>query len=291
MTEIGLSLDWLRFTIDFGWQEQAKGRPSFIGGQTRETRGILSYNAGVKNEYHSVYWHTEHPEFRVLVEITGKQLSALRQAGYSQVDILSDAVSMGANFTRIDYAVDLFDTGGKPEDVLECWRCDQVMTVAKALSQVTKENRKGLTGATVYVGSRQSERLIRVYDKGKQAKTKLDWIRVELEAKGRRAVQLSEIMMREGIDSAGKAMIRDVVEWSDIGWFESIWKEDYTPIEIDAIGRPETDRERWLREVVVPVIADELESGAEWLRAALEAILHQTDKPGGHGPLLPRPKK
>jgi len=218
------------------------------------------------------------------VEITGKQLSALRKAGYSEHVILDKAIQIGARFTRIDFAVDLFDAGAEPIDVLQCWRHGQVLTVAQSVSLVQKETRKGRTGQTVYVGARSSERLVRVYDKGQETRTTLDWKRVELEAKSKRADQLGALMGSSGVKVAGLAMLADVVEWTDIDWFNGIWADDYEPFEIDSIGRPETDRERWLRTVVVPVIADELESGSEWLREALEAILDQNDN--RHGPRI-----
>lgn len=244
------------------------------------------YHDAKENKYFSVHWSDDHPEWRVMVEMTGTQLSDYRKDGHSIAQLFTWAKGMNARFTRLDYAVDLFNTEGNPLDVLECFHTSQMDTVAKSVSVVEKTRRNKSLGATVYIGSRASERLIRVYDKGKQKKTALDWIRVEIEVKGKRAMQFGNLIEQEGLDPSGKAYIADVVEWSDIPWFESIWKEDYTPIDIDAIGRPETDRERWLRTVVIPVIADELESGSEWLRDALEAVLEQSDDRGQHGPRL-----
>ena len=291
MTNMSLSLDWLRFTLPDGALDDGERAPSFVGGETNECKPVLSYNTAVMNEFHSLHWHTDHPEFRVMVEMTGQQLSKLRKAGTTESGLISKAIELGAKFTRIDFAVDLFDTGGRPVDVLQCWRHDQFYTIAKSVSLVSKETRKSTTGETVYIGSRSSERLVRVYDKAQQQKTKTDWLRVELEAKGKRADQLGRLMQSDGVDKSGLAMLADVCEWSDIDWFENIWGSEYEPFEIDSIGRPETDRERWLRTVVVPVITEELEAGSAWLFDALAAVMQQTVDRQGHGPHLTIPHK
>lgn len=278
------SIDWIRFTLPYGFQDNGSEKPSFIGGETEACKPILSYNMAVKNDQHLLCWHTDHPEFRVLVEMTGSQLSAARRAGSTEAGIIAEATRLGANFTRIDFAVDLFDCDAVPLDVLECWRTDQLITSALSVSLVQKETRKGRTGQTVYVGARSSERLVRIYDKGAQSKTKLDWTRVEMEIKGKRARQFGMLLERDGTDMAGKSYLRDVIEWTDIKWFESMWGDDFEVIDIDKIGRPETDRERWLRTVVVPVIEDELESGSEWLFDALQAIMSAYEEKRGHGP-------
>lgn len=286
MSEIGFSLDWFRVTLDYGRDDFSEYQPTTQGGELRDRNPMKPYHDAKENRYMSIHWSDNHPEWRVMVEMTGKQLSEYRADGHSIAHLFKWALAMGARFTRLDFAVDIFDSEGSPLDVLECYHTGQLDTVAKSVSVVEKTRKKQSLGATVYLGSRASERLIRVYDKGKQAKTTLDWIRVEIEVKGKRAVQFGKLIDEEGLDAAGKAYIADCVEWSDIPWFEEIWRDGLEPVNIDAIGRPETDRERWLRTVVIPVVAEELESGAEWLREALEILLDTTGGSDGHGPRL-----
>lgn len=291
MTEIGFSLDWLRFTLPFDWlSEFGNSPPVWHGEDTQPCKPILSYNMGVENSLHRIYWHSEHPEFRVMVECSGQELSRTRKNGGTDDGIIRAAISEGAKFTRIDYAVDLFDTGGTPLDVKECYHTGQLATIAHSVSLVEKTSKEKSLGATVYIGSRQSERLLRIYDKGKQSKTELDWIRVELEMKGKRAEQFGHMMAKEGRDELGKSAIAELIEWSDIPWLESIWEGTNRLVDIDSIGRPETDRERWIRKVVVPVIENELESGSEWLYDTLAALLVTYEERHGHGPnIAPKP--
>lgn len=285
------SIDWLRITFAYGRDDFRDYQYTTQGGELRDRRPMKPYHDAKENKYQSIHWSDSHPEWRVMVEMTGKQLSEFRQDGHSISDLFKWAIALEGRFTRIDFAVDLFDCEGNPMDVYHCFHTSQVDTVAKSVSIVEKTRRKSTLGATVYIGSRSSERMVRVYDKGKQTKTRLDWIRVELEVKGKRAQQFAAIIDADGVADAGLAYLADVIDWTDIPWFNAIWSDDYTPVDIDSIGRPETDRERWLRTVVIPVIAEEVESGAEWLVEALDAILQSNDDRDKHGPKLTIPYK
>lgn len=287
MSNITFSIDWLRFTIPYKSGTIHENIGDWFGdAELTEKRPILSYNMAMGNELFTAYWHTDHKEFKIMLEMTGKQLSSARKSGIDERDILRKAESKGAVFKRLDFAVDLFDAEANPMDVLECWRTDQFDTVAQSVSVVMKETRKERTGSTVYIGSRSSERLIRVYDKGKQSNTDLDWTRVELEAKGLRGDQLATEMIKSGVTSAGLSMLVDVVAWSDIDWWNNIFSGEFEIVRIDSLGRPETNRERWLRTVVVPVIEDELEAGNGALFDTLWALMQAYEDKLNHGPSL-----
>lgn len=286
MSNIATSIDWLRVTQDYGELDLMEYLPNTKGGPLEDCRPMRPYSEAKRNRYFSVHWCDRHPEWRVMIEMNGTQLSDYRKDGQSENSLFKWVRFVGANVTRVDYAVDLFDCGGTPTDVRECFFTGQLDTIAHSVSIVEKNDRNGTKGATVYVGSRSSERLVRVYDKGKQKKTNLDWVRVEMELKGKRAMQFADLAAQEGYDTVGKSSLADVIEWSDIPWFESIWKEDYTPVDIDALGRPETDREKWLRTVIIPILAEEAESGSAWLVDALEAILQQARERSEHGPRI-----
>lgn len=291
MTATATSLDWLRVTFAYGREDFSDYQPTTQGGELRDRRPMKPYSDAKENRYQSIHWSDVHPEWRVMVEMTGKQLSAYRKDGHSIPELLKWAIALEGQFTRIDFAVDLFDSEGDPMDLYHCFHTSQVDTIAKSISVVEKTRKKATMGATVYIGSRASERMVRVYDKGKQAKTRLDWIRVEIEVKGKRAQQFGELLHEHGVTEAGLSCLADVIAWTDVPWFNEIWSDEFSQIDIDAIGRPETDRERWLRTVVIPVIAEEVEQGAEWLVMALEAILQSDHDRSQHGPRLTIPHK
>jgi len=287
----GNSIDWLRFTQEYGKENLDEYLPNTKGGTLKDCRPMRPYSQAKSNKWFSVHWDDNHPEWRVMVEMNGQQLSDYRKSGNDEMRLFKFIAYVGAKVTRVDFAVDLFDSGGNPTDFYHAFHTSQVMTVAKSVSIVERTRKQESMGATVYIGSRSSERMVRVYDKGKQSKTKLDWLRVELEIKGTRAEQFAELVSLNDVERAGLSYLADVIEWSDIEWFEAIWTNEYKHINIDTIGRPETSRERWLRDVVIPAIADEVQSGSVWVLEALEAILEDVAQSGKHGPKLTIPHK
>lgn len=80
--------------------------------------------------------------------------------------------------TRVDFAYDFFDSGFTTSRL---WRnyIEPVFAGKKLkVSFVQSAN-----GDTIYIGSRQSNFMVRIYDKGKEQKTDQDWIRFEIEIK------------------------------------------------------------------------------------------------------------
>lgn len=286
MTVLGFSLDWLKVTFPYGRDDFRDYQPTTMGGPMKDKKPTPPYSDAVGNRYMTLCWDDRHPEWRVMLEMTGQQLSAYRRDGGSMERLMQFVTAAEGRFTRLDFAVDLFDTGGSPLDFAECFYTSQLMVSAKTISVVQRTGREESQGETVYLGRRSSERMVRVYNKGKQAKMEIDWLRVEIEVKGKRSVQLGDLMAQRGIVPAGKSAIRDFVEWSDIPWFEGIYDESYEHVDIDSIGRPETDRERWLFNVCLPQIAKAVDEGIPGVLAALNAILLQADDRAEHGPSL-----
>lgn len=92
-------------------------------------------------------------------------------------------------FTRVDVARDFFDGEYTIEKVLDAYHAGGfTLSITKPL--LRKEGRDWdndtQTGRTLYIGSRQSSRLVRAYEKGKQLGDESSpWLRVELEMRSR----------------------------------------------------------------------------------------------------------
>lgn len=292
MTSKAFSLDWVKCT--FAWDGVKD--PLLCGPLESEdyedARAPGGYTDQKTCKTHSYSWHSSKPEMKVMLQMSGSQLDEYRRGGGQEKQLVHDCAVLRGNFTRIDYAIDLYDTDGTPYDLLAAWECNQVETVARSMGAVETKERKKSRGATVYVGSRQSERMVRVYEKGKQKGLSVDWIRVELEAKGARANQLGFLISTRGVSEAGNSMLLDFVEWTDVPWFNEIWGNEFEVIDINSIGRPETKRERWLRLVVVPVIETELKSGNSWLLGALVTLIEDSEiRANRKSDLSPYPNK
>jgi len=287
MSKVSFSLDWISVTFVFQDLQEVFYPPTKMSFEVTETRGIGSYNQGVTCQYFSVYWHSEHPENKVLLVMTGTQLSEYRKGGNTESDLLVHFIKLKGNFTRLDFAMDIFDSEGKPEDLYNRWHTPGLITKARSVNIVQGRREKENTGTTVYIGSRQSERMIRIYDKGKQSGLKLDWLRAELEYKGGRANQLAEAMTKYGINNGGVVHMRQFIQFTDVDWFEKALQGEYEEFEIESIGRPETDHDKWLRKVVLPAVSEAIRTKTPGFLEAIQAILQDAeDEKYQHGPSL-----
>lgn len=116
----------------------------------------------------------------------------------------------GANFTRIDLAMDDLEAQVSYKDVLS-WEESGVL-VRKGNSIRQYGNRvQGKQAWTLYIGSRQSEVMLRVYQKGWELTQKglslpegahPDFLRFECEYKGRRADQVAQVIINQGLQAA-----------------------------------------------------------------------------------------
>jgi len=286
MSNVAFSLDWLKCTFKSRDDIHEHIPLSMIVHDSEESEGIGSYNQGISNNYFTLSWHSERPEMKVMLQMTGKQLSEFRKSGGDIVEVLLFCIRRWGTFTRLDFAVDIMDSGGKPEDLYARWQTSGMITSARTASIITGKNEKESTGTTVYIGSRQSLRMMRVYEKGKQMGMPVDWLRAELEFKGARANQMAQSMCTYGVANGGVTHMRKFVQLTDIEWFENALEGDYEVFDIDAIGRPQTDHDKWIFEVVIPAIEKSVARGLPGVLEVLRAIVETHDNNAQHGPSL-----
>jgi len=110
----------------------------------------------------------------VLVVASGHALGSMENA----FDFLKVVHHSGWKATRIDVAYDLMDTGWNASLLAAEWQ--------KANGEGSKRYTHHIVttkGDTFYIGSRSSPKMLRIYDKGLEQKTSLDWLRIEIELK------------------------------------------------------------------------------------------------------------
>lgn len=83
-----------------------------------------------------------------------------------------------ARITRCDLKIDLIDGGVSPNQFRKEYEAQYGDDTPRQFSFVKSRN-----GDTVYLGSRSSERMMRVYDKAAEQGVRADWLRVEMEFK------------------------------------------------------------------------------------------------------------
>lgn len=154
---------------------------------------------------------------------------------------------MGANITRIDIAIDdyLFHDLKWIKESLDR---DYATTRARDWNLI-----EGRKGSTLYVGSRTSEKFLRIYDKAAEQGTDGNWYRIELECKGDFARGVALHVDGAGYDYFGD-IIRGFADWPDI----HAWQQATTsPTLLEGIPKPEKARDTyaWLMSAAAPSLA------------------------------------
>lgn len=171
--------------------------------------------------------------------------SALREV--DPRNVLHNALAIGAVVRRIDLAVDIHDQ--TYPYLFEKMLLEKTAVTQAKSHQIITSN----TGWTVYVGSRTSEKFLRIYDK--QAESGLDHplTRVELECKGDYAEGVAQHVNQEGYNNF-PSIIKAFCDFPD----HYLWKEHLaSPTLSPGIPKKEKtyDTKRWLMESVAPALA------------------------------------
>ena len=139
----------------------------------------------------------------ICVEITATGLAAAEDGWEHRLYTFSRLPEVsGFHYTRVDLTHDFLRGEWSVDDVLAHYRqggftnahtCPKLECVGSDFWNDTQ------TGKTVYIGSRQSSRLLRCYEKGKQLGDKdSPWLRCELELRSRDIVIPLDIVFRAG---------------------------------------------------------------------------------------------
>lgn len=183
--------------------------------------------------------------------------------------ILALAKQYNYHVTRIDVAVDLFETGLKPK-----W----IFTLLDRYHRGKTSQPKwfpGKKGSTVYLGSRESDRMLRIYDKGQEQGVDIDWLRVEGEYKGKLAEQVAAACL----ENIGR-VVEDMRNKLNLPLFaldillEMAANGEHAKIK--GYVKTRSDRERWLFEQVLPALRtlaiSDYEAACRFVEAAQELL-------------------
>jgi len=110
----------------------------------------------------------------------------------------------------------------------------------------------GGKGATLYIGSRSSEKYLRIYDKAAQMHEDGAWLRIELECKGE-AAKAGAWLMRSDGNAAIPEIINGFVKFKTREWVDAMGE----CANMDALKgeKKMTDTKRWLLEQIAPILA------------------------------------
>lgn len=142
--------------------------------------------------------------------------SALSNSPITAHQIIGRAIENGAAFTRIDLAMDMCG-GVTVRDFVGAYRVGNY----KGRKRSEREILSGGGGHTLYIGSRASTRMLRIYDKAAQmGQPEKNWVRAELEIKGHTADGVARYLYKNWLSEAMMEVINGFIVFDTIDEWE-----------------------------------------------------------------------
>lgn len=179
------SIDWLSVTFKNVQSDLDIRKATCFGMPLKtwsEMQARFGYSAAMSHPFgHYVMMNHARPEMGVHLAFTGRSLRTLSEGGIPATQMLAWALDHGARPTRLDLAIDVFDVEIDPIELAAKPRMTDSPGSARKWSSLQGD--KG--GKTAYIGSRKSEKFLRIYDKAAETGDRSrPWTRFELELKG-----------------------------------------------------------------------------------------------------------
>lgn len=251
-----VTLDWIALTI-----KELKSEPETTllliarDTETFPAKPTNGYDTSIRTTGGLVaMWHSTRSEMGFHIIVSGAALrDLLSRSGLSQREILRQLSDLDGSFTRIDLAKDVVNIPIDLDRIYEAISTGKTKGTARSFSQMHSPN----GGNTIYVGSRESERFVRVYDKAAQTGVSdKTWKRFEIECKGMVARAMASMLLQDAdwgrvFDDFAQTML-SIPECSDyMAFFDGTKSE---------IGFPKiekrTDREAWILRQVLPAVME-----------------------------------
>jgi len=221
---------------------------------TQDATARFGYSVATMDNHGSIIqWNPDRDDMEHHVIFSGSSLRHIfSKTTIQQRTLLRSCIDAGGNISRIDLAKDATETPIDLQAIYQSIEQGLVRGPVRKYSRVTSND----GGYTIYIGSRQSERYIRIYDKAaEQLLSGVDWKRLECETKG---------MVARSVGLA----LANTSDWGQV--FDNvvrgaIWIPtspdwlSFFPVGIVPIGLPkqskETDREAWILGQVIAAVA------------------------------------
>jgi hypothetical protein len=226
--------------------------------------GANGYTHGSKHETGTrLYINYERNDMGKHIIYSGKAIGRIKEMfDISAFYLLRHHIESGHNIARIDIALDFLHTGVKVEDFVFAFDNKTITTRLRSATIV-----KSLTdaGYTFYLGSRKKrKKLVRIYDKGAETGTGLDWVRVELQLMGKPATQVGKmIATHSSMESVMLRAIKDVLDCPTI----LVWRDAFSgkePIKLQSESDIAGDTREWLESQVFSSLKREISLDAKW---------------------------
>ena len=209
------AVDWIRVTtknhsVAQLVQEYANG---FSSEEWHTFSPKNGYNCGLQHPMgYAVMWSSVRDDMGVNMLFDGRSCNELHKAGIDLLEVVRDFSRDGFKFTRLDLAIDIHEAEIDIVGLLDCEHTGS----ANNDPVLVQKGKKARGGATLYVGARQSEKFLRIYDKAKERKIKdVLWTRVELELKSETATKIAAKIVNmtfKEVSEMTRAMMRGIYD-------------------------------------------------------------------------------
>jgi hypothetical protein len=249
-----ITIDWL--AVNF--KEYTLAAETFFNsyariGDTQDTDAHNGYTRATMDSNGTVVqWNPEYSSMGHHCIFSGSALRNIFTSTTTSANtLLKSCIDARGNISRLDMAKDLTEEPFDYEAVYQSLKQGNGGGNIRSFSKVES----GENGYTIYMGSRQSERFARLYNKAAQSNLPdALWTRFEVETKGMvaRAVAVSLIASRDwsGVfDSVVLGMVGNAKRVN----LEQFFIPGNVPIGLPKIER-QTDRESWIANQCIPAI-------------------------------------
>jgi len=269
--KISKHIDYLGMTYPSGTQPDETG---LLLSWRRLERAFKGYQFAMTNDDTGAVWlyNIGQSNMGAHLQLSGNALSQLRmRLNCDDFALMRQLTDWQGRASRIDLAINFHGCKMTALKTYRAFKADEIKTPARSADYI-EGIKDGIEGMTCYIGVRQSERYVRVYDKNAQMKKRPEnieaWTRMEIEMKKLWARAAQNSIVQHGTEAAINSHFSDFIAWNNREYNDALTG---TSAPIEEIGRKESAVEQWLMRQVVPSLARTCHANPSFLQSFMAA--------------------
>jgi hypothetical protein len=274
--KIVCQLDWLSITLPSGANPPGifpLGSWHFLG------KGSHGYRLRYVDQFTGIVCELDSPDpdMGCHFEFNGQTLDSIRRIwGRSDDTLLSGLLNEHGKASRVDLALDLHGAKMTPLLLKRELKRGRAQTRARTWRWI--EGQEGdVQGSTIYMGSKDSDRQLRLYDKAAERMIVNGeaWVRLELQLRRLRANAAFSSAATNGMDITTRSHLQDFLLWPNREYKQALEETALLP---DRVQRADTDRQKWLLGQVAGALAQEMILDQEFLARMIASARAEMDR-------------
>lgn len=192
----------------------------------------------------------------VHVVLKGQPLALMRDDNVNDAELMWFMSQHAGKPSRIDVCVNMFEASTTVTDLWELWRQKKVKTRSRMAKRFECLPDEG-TDDGFYVGSKDSDKFMRIYNKGRQVADKDAWVRLELVCLKMNARAISHDLARKDVSTRvtiNRAILNHA-EFENGEYLEALADNDTT---LRKVPRELPNFWAWMKTQVVPAIVSRM---------------------------------